>query len=184
MMQKRFMVTPMPSSFARFSLLAVAKPPNLSMIKQKPKAILLHHTGSPQKPKLKLAAKMQGLQRFSQAKEKLGDGRIKPAWPDVPYHFYIATGGDIAEGRDINAVGDTNTGYNPAGFIQIVVEGNLDTQAMTPDQETALVGLLAWLTRDYGINKDMILSHKDKAKTACPGKDLTEKLPGILARLK
>lgn len=127
---------------------------------------------------------MKGLQRFSQAKEKLADGRTKPAWPDVPYHFYVNVDGRIAEGRDINAVGDTNTGYDPAGFIQVVVEGNFETETLSDVQAKSLQVLLQWLKDRYNINASDILAHKDKAQTACPGKDLMDKLPGIVDALK
>jgi N-acetylmuramoyl-L-alanine amidase len=160
-----------------------AKPPSMTMAKQTPTAILVHHTGSPQKLKTSLAAKMRALQRFSQAKEKLSDGRTKPAWPDVPYHFYISVDGQIAEGRDINAVGDTNTGYNPAGFIQVVVEGNFETEKVTEAQTASLQSLLKSLMEKYKIPASAIKVHKDKAQTACPGKDLAEKLPDIIAEL-
>ena len=161
-----------------------AKPPSLAMMKQTPAAILVHHTGSPQKLKTTLAAKMQGLQRFSQAKEKLADGRVKPVWPDVPYHFYVNVDGSIAEGRDINAVGDTNTGYDPKGFIQVVVEGNFETEKLSDAQAASLLTLLQWLKVKHNIKTSAIQPHKDKAQTACPGKDLMEKLPGILKKLK
>jgi hypothetical protein len=160
-----------------------AKAPTLKMSAQKPVAILVHHTGSPQKPKTSLVGKMKGLQRFSQAKEKLADGRTKPAWPDVPYHFYIAADGKIAEGRDINAVGDTNTGYDPSGFIQVVVEGNFDSEKMSVEQTAALKSLLKWLMEKHDIKATSIQAHKEKAQTACPGKDLSVKLPGIIAEL-
>jgi N-acetylmuramoyl-L-alanine amidase len=160
-----------------------AKAPSLKMSTQKPVAILIHHTGSAMKPKTSLTAKMKGLQRFSQANEKLSDGRMKPAWPDVPYHFYIAADGEVAEGRDINAVGDTNTGYDPSGYIQVVVEGNFDKEFLTEPQATALRTTLKWLMEKYDIKAPAILMHKDKAQTACPGKDLEAKLPGIIATL-
>jgi N-acetyl-anhydromuramyl-L-alanine amidase AmpD len=161
-----------------------AKPASAKMQSQKPVAILVHHTGSAQKIRTTLTAKMRGLQRFSQTKEKLADGRIKPAWPDVPYHFYIAADGKIAEGRDINAIGDTNTGYNPSGFIQVVVEGNFETEKLTTEQSTALTTLLQWLTTKYAIKASAVQAHNDKAQTACPGKDLKAKLPAIIAALK
>jgi N-acetylmuramoyl-L-alanine amidase len=161
-----------------------AKAPSLKMTEQKPVAILIHHTGSAMKPKTSLTAKMKGLQRFSQANEKLSDGRMKPAWPDVPYHFYIAADGQVAEGRDINAVGDTNTGYDPAGYIQLVVEGNFDNEQLTEPQAAALTKTLKWLMEKYSIKASAIMMHKEKAQTACPGKDLEAKLPGIIAGLK
>jgi hypothetical protein len=161
-----------------------AKSPSLPMTKQKPIAILVHHTGSKMKLKTSLKAKMQGLQRFSQATEKLADGRTKPAWPDIPYHFYIAADGSIAEGRDVNAVGDTNTGYNPKGYIQVVVEGNFDVEQVSEQQQASLKQLLAWLQEKHGIGDSAILAHADKAQTACPGKDLADKLPAILKEIK
>ncbi len=161
-----------------------AKAPSLVMKTQTPVAILVHHTGEVMKPKMPLATKMKGLQRFSQAREKLSDGRMKPAWPDVPYHFYIAADGQVAEGRDVNAVGDTNTGYDPNGFIQVVVEGNFDKETLTDAQASALKTTLQWLMGKYGIEASAILMHKNKAQTACPGKDLEAKLPGIIAALK
>lgn len=161
-----------------------AKAPSLKMTTQKPVAILIHHTGSTMKPKITLTAKMKGLQRFSQANEKLSDGRMKPAWPDVPYHFYIAADGQVAEGRDVNAVGDTNTGYDPSGYIQVVVEGNFDKEQLTEAQAASLKTTLKWLMEKYDIKASAIMMHKDKAQTACPGKDLEAKLSGIIAGLK
>ena len=35
-------------------------------------------------------------------------------------------------------VGDTNTNYNPAEFIQIVVEGNFEKEKPTPGQLNSL----------------------------------------------
>jgi hypothetical protein len=160
-----------------------AKAPSSKMSAQKPSAILVHHTGSPQKLKTALVAKMRGLQRFSQAKEKLADGRTKPAWPDVPYHFYIAADGEVAEGRDINAIGDTNTGYDPSGFIQVVVEGNFENEKVSDAQAASLKTLLHWLMQKHGIKAGAIQAHNNKAQTACPGKDLAEKLPGIVAAI-
>jgi len=142
------------------------------MKQQKPVAILVHHTGSKGKPNLGISEKMKGLQRFSQNAEKLADGRLKPAWPDVPYHFYIAVDGKVAEGRNINSVGDTNTGYNPMGYIQVVVEGNFDVEQVTEAQKTSLKAVLAWLQDQYAIKPTMVFGHSGKAQTACPGKNL------------
>lgn len=161
-----------------------AKAPSFAMTPQKPAAILVHHTGSAIKIKTTLVAKMRGLQRFSQAKEKLADGLTKPAWPDVPYHFYIAADGKIAEGRSITAVGDTNTGYDPSGYIQVVVEGNFDVEKPTASQLASLQSLLAWLKQTYNVKPSAIQSHNDKAQTACPGKNLSAKLAGIVNALK
>jgi hypothetical protein len=55
--------------------------------------ITIHHTASPQKPGVALEKKMHNLQRFSQSESRLASGKTKPAWSDVPYHFYIAANG-------------------------------------------------------------------------------------------
>jgi N-acetylmuramoyl-L-alanine amidase len=148
--------------------------------KHTPKAILIHHTATKMKPNVLVASKMKSLQRFSQNKEKLADGRMKPAWTDVPYHFYIASDGKIAEGRDINVVGDTNTGYDPSGYIQIVVEGNFETETPKAEQVAALKTLLAWLKQSYKVQNKNIGFHGGVAQTACPGKNLKLLLPDIL----
>lgn len=79
-----------------------AKDPVGKAAKHKPRFITIHHTGMPQKPELSLEQKMRGLQNFSQNEGKLASGKSKPAWFDVPYHYYIASDGRIAEGRKIN----------------------------------------------------------------------------------
>src|SRR5690349_7872975 len=86
-----------------------ANTPVAAMKSHTPSRITIHHTATVQKLDRSLKDKMQALQKFSQNEGKLGNGKPKPAWPDVPYHFYIDCNGGIAEGRDVNAVGDTNT---------------------------------------------------------------------------
>ncbi len=157
---------------------AKAALPNFS--KHTPRSILIHHTATKMKPNVLVASKMKSLQRFSQNKEKLADGRMKPAWSDVPYHFYIASDGKIAEGRDINAVGDTNTGYDPTGYIQIVVEGNFEIETPKAEQLASLTSLLSWLKQNYKIDNKGIGYHSGVAQTACPGKNLKLLLPDIL----
>ncbi|MCB1381680.1 MAG: N-acetylmuramoyl-L-alanine amidase [Notoacmeibacter sp.] len=161
-----------------------AKAPIAKMRRQTPSRILIHHTASRQKPGTSLSAKMASLQRFSQSREKLSDGRMKPAWPDVPYHFYIGANGGIAEGRDISAVGDTNTGYNPAGYIQIVLEGNFESEQPSPAQMAALDRLVRSLMTQYGIAPSGIGSHRQVAQTACPGKNLEALMPDFVASLQ
>ena len=160
-----------------------AKPAVGKMSKHGPSRILIHHTATKQKPSIGIASKMASLQRFSQSKEKLSDGRMKPAWPDVPYHFYIDAGGRTAEGRDIMPVGDTNTGYNPAGYIQIVLEGNFETEKPAPSQMAALDSLVRSLMAKYGISAGKVSSHSNVAQTACPGKNLKALMGDFTASL-
>jgi len=123
---------------------------------------------------------MRNLQHFSQTKQKLADGQAKPAWSDVPYHFYIAANGEIAEGRAITIVGESNTDYDASGYIQIVLEGNFELETPKPEQLSSLKALVKALRSKYSISQTDIRSHEDVAATACPGRNLARLLPDLL----
>jgi hypothetical protein len=141
--------------------------------------ITIHHTASPPKAGLSIERKMQNLQSFSQSEGRLASGGRKPAWPDVPYHYYIAADGQIAEGRDIKYVGDTNTDYDPAGHVLIVLEGNFENEQPSSRQLESLHLLVAWLSANYSIPVSEIKAHNDYASTACPGVNLKRLLPSV-----
>ncbi len=141
--------------------------------------ITVHHTASPQKKGIALEKKMQNLQNFSQSKSRLASGRDKPAWPDVPYHYYLAVDGQIAEGRDIKYVGDTNTSYDPRGHALVVLEGNFENEKPSPRQLESLRELVIWLSANYEIPVSEIKAHNDYAATACPGANLKKALPAL-----
>lgn len=153
-----------------------AKDPVLEMKPHKPQFITIHHTGMPQKPELATEAKLQALQNFSQNDSPMADGSLKKAWADVPYHFYIATNGEIAEGRNINFQGDSNTNYDLKGHVLIVVEGNFNKEKVLPEQWKSLKELVSYISSEYNISRKTISGHKDQAETSCPGKDLYRKL--------
>jgi hypothetical protein len=150
-----------------------AKPPSMSLMQpQTPRAIVIHHTAEKQQPQQTIAEKLQKLQKFSQAKGNVG-GAPKPAWGDVPYHFYIDAGGQIAEGRDINLAGDSNTRYDTADRIQIVLEGHFDQEQPTAGQLRSLDRLVVWLADRYRVPARRITGHNDHvATTDCPGRNL------------
>ncbi|MGM0933682.1 MAG: exo-beta-N-acetylmuramidase NamZ domain-containing protein [Bacteroidota bacterium] len=154
-----------------------ANPPVMEMIPHKPQFITIHHTGMPQKPGLSIEKKLQALQQFSQKDSPMTDGSIKKAWPDVPYHFYIATSGKIAEGREINFQGDSNTDYDLNGHVLIVVEGDFNKEKLLPKQWESLKKLVSFISSEYDISRETISGHKDQAETTCPGSDLYSKLP-------
>jgi hypothetical protein len=141
--------------------------------------ITIHHTAVLQKPDLDIGSKMRSLQKFSQSTDKLASGKTKPAWFDVPYHFYIAVDGKIADGRDLKYAGDTNTDYDPKGHALIVVEGNFEEEEPTAEQIKSLGSLVRWLSVSRNILSSEIKAHDDYAVTACPGKNLKSKLSAI-----
>lgn len=156
-----------------------ANPPVIEMKTHKISRITIHHTATLQKPERTLTEKMQSLQKFSQNAGTLGNGKTKPVWPDVPYHFYIDCHGEIAEGRDTSFVGDTNTAYDPSGHLLVVLEGNFEEEKPTEQQLAALRKLLATKMVQYHVAPELIGSHQDFAQTLCPGKHLHELVPGI-----
>jgi hypothetical protein len=160
-----------------------AKPADTALMKpQTPREIVIHHTSVRQQPKLSLERKLRGLQGFSQTPGTV-NARPKPAWGDVPYHFYVDAAGRIGEGRDIGYAGDTNTRYSTANRIQIVLEGNFDTEEPSPAQLRALDKLVVWLAAKYRVPPDRISGHSDHVATSCPGRNLKSYLPVLRTRV-
>jgi hypothetical protein len=160
-----------------------AKAPEAGMEPQTITGVILHHTGVRKNPKVSLENKMRGLQSFSQNPGQVSPGHWKPAWPDVPYHFYIDATGRIAEGRDVGFAGDTNTHYKTTGFIQIAVEGDFEKETPGTEQLNAMAELLTWLLLWNGLSTDNVSVHMDHAQTDCPGKNLKAALPALLSRI-
>lgn len=161
-----------------------AHDPVLPMTRQVPMRITVHHTASRTKPGLSITSKLKNLQSFSQSRSKLADGRTKKPWPDIPYHFYIAVDGKIAEGRPIGFVGDTNTSYDPTGHITIVVEGNFEIEKPSAAELASLKSLIGSLAAQYHIAPALIGVHSDFAQTACPGRNLKGEVRNIAAGIK
>lgn len=151
-----------------------AAPANEALMRrQTAHAIIIHHTGEKQNRKHKLETKLKNLQSFSMNPGTIsGTGKKKPAWGDVPYHFYIDLEGRTGEARSVAFAGDTNTGYKTDGFIQVVLEGHFDSETPTPQQFAALDALVVWLAATYKVAGKDITGHNDHAPSDCPGKKL------------
>ena len=154
-----------------------AKPPVLPMRAHTLSRLTIHHTGTNQNFNRSVADKLRGLQLFSQRDDSLASGRLKPAWPDVPYHFYVGIDGVVGEGRDWRYAGDTNTEYDPAGHLLVVVEGNFQKDTLTTAQRRTLDVIVPALARSFGIPAERLASHRDYAQTDCPGANLYAELP-------
>ncbi len=128
-----------------------------------PHQITIHHTAGRHAPERTAADKLRALQKFSQERSTLADGRVKQPWADVPYHFYIAVDGSIAEGRSLRFVGDSNTRYDLRGQIQIVLEGNFEEEVPTDAQYASLWKLTYVLARRWHVAPEHIFGHKDHA---------------------
>lgn len=154
-----------------------ARPPVLPMQAHALTRLTIHHTGTNQNFNRSVTDKLRGLQLFSQRDDSLASGRLKPAWADVPYHFYVGVDGVVGEGRDWRYAGDTNTEYDPAGHLLVVVEGNFQRDTLTTAQRRTLDIIVPALARRFGISAELLASHRDYARTECPGANLYVELP-------
>ena len=156
-----------------------ARAPVSALREHTPDRITIHHTATPQAPDRPLADKMRALQRFSQGGGLLGNGQPKVPWADVPYHFYIAVNGEIAEGRELRYVGDSNTPYDPTGHLLIVLEGNFEHEDPPPAQLAALRQLVQRAAERWHIAPERIGGHRDHASSRCPGERLYQAIPAL-----
>lgn len=155
-----------------------AEPPALPLRAHRINRITIHHTASRQAPVRATDEKLRGLQPFSQTESVLASGRVKPLWADVPYHFYVAVDGTVAEARPWRFVGDSNTPYDPSGHLLIVMEGNFEEE-LTPAQQQSLERLVAVMVRRFRVPPENVAAHKDFAETLCPGEHLYALLPRL-----
>jgi hypothetical protein len=154
-----------------------ARPPVLPTKAHVPQRITIHHTATALNHNRTLEEKLRGLQAFSQRDDSLADGRRKPAWADVPYHFYVAADGRVGEGREWRWVGDSNTPYDPAGHLLVVIEGNFEREQLTDAQRATLDRLIPALARRFSVPGSLLGAHRDFARTSCPGTNVMSELP-------
>jgi hypothetical protein len=154
-----------------------AHAPVLVMKEHVPTRLTIHHTGTAQNFKRTIEQKMLALQQFSQRDDSLDNGKKKPTWADVPYHFYVAVDGSVAEGREWKYTGDTNTTYDPTGHLLVVVEGSFDRDTLTTAQRRTLDTLIPALAHHFNIPAAALGGHRDYAETDCPGNHLYAELP-------
>jgi len=129
--------------------------------------VTLHHQGVTWNPQADVAAYLRRLQQWSRESKR---------WADVPYHFVVAPDGTAYRGRALSTPGDTNTEYDPAGHLQVMLLGNFEHQQPTPAQWEGTVGLLAHLLRSHGLDAAALGTHREFSRqTVCPGENLVRR---------
>jgi hypothetical protein len=124
---------------------------------------------------------------------------------DIGYHFLIDAGGTVYEGRFSRpyAPGETPTGQNLPGLgvvgaqvanrnvgsVGVGLLGDFGGASPTGPALTALIGLLAWLADQYGLDPGgstgggpVIAGHRDANQTSCPGEASTASSPASARR--
>lgn len=129
-----------------------------------PRKILLHHAGVNWREGTDPARSVKNLQSW---------GMRERGWMDVPYHFLIAPDGRIFEGRALQYRPDTNTAFDPTGYINVQLWGNFEEQRVTREALASTVDLTAYLLDLYGLSAADVTTHLDVApgQTTCPGRD-------------
>jgi hypothetical protein len=136
--------------------------------------ITVHHSGIKLTDNRKAPGRIRAFQADHQAR----------GWVDIAYHIIIDRHGNVYRGRSTRGEGDTATDYDPTGHLLVLCDGNFDVQGPTRAQVRALVDVLAWACRRYGVKPRRIKAHRDVAHSACPGDRLYGRLDGIRRRVR
>ena len=141
-----------------------ARAPGAGLVKHQIRRLTVHHSGRAFTNNRRGPARIRSAQRYHQTGKR--------RWPDIAYHYLIDLRGNIFEGRAVWARGDTGTTYDTTGHFLICVLGNYEKQRPGARQLQALTQLLAWAAQQHKVSPATITSHRDHARTSCPGKHL------------
>lgn len=147
--------------------------------------ITIHHTATAGKngaARSEAVALLRSIQ-FSHQSERL--------WADIGYHYLIDAAGRVWEGR-VESLQGAHAGNREAnrGNLGVALLGDFERSAPGPEQEAALVGLLATLCHRHGIDPSRIQGHGDVAGefraggTSCPGRQVRDRLPDLRRRVR
>jgi len=129
--------------------------------KNKPKELIIHHTGGSDKNPLADTTH----HTFNMVKKShKGKG-----WLTIGYHYFIEKDGKIIQGRPDDTEGAHCVGRN-MDSIGICLAGNFDTKNPTEAQLKSLKLLTDTLKKKHGITK--VSPHRAYANKSCPGRNL------------
>lgn len=128
-----------------------------------------HHDASYASPN------MTTKQALKQVKDHQHTHMVVNGWSDIGYHFLIAPGGEIIEGRPLNTQG-AHVAYENTGNVGICVMGQLHIHRPTEAQLKAFKELYTWLCWELELDSSCLKGHSDYMATQCPG-SLYNKIP-------
>lgn len=113
--------------------------------------------------------------------ESIRRGHVQRGWADIGYHYAIDPAGRVWQGRPLSLQG-AHVGEQNQSNIGIVLLGNFDRQAPTPQSLDALDRLIAIEMRRFRISLGEIRTHREMAPTACPGRNLQREMDRTRSR--
>lgn len=143
----------------------------INRLNYRPSKIVVHHMDSPnvtdysQEAAFKIARDCQSW-------------HVNNGWADSGQQFSVSRGGYVLEGRHGSLAAAQDGSYFIEGIqaagcnretIGIENEGRYEGELPTDAQWAALVQLIAYLCRQYGLDSSAIIGHRDCSSTACPG---------------
>ena len=145
--------------------------------------IVLHHTAENGVSQGRSSAEvMRAMYRYH---------AVSRRWGDIGYHFVIDPNGQIFEGRSGGArvVGGHAACHN-IGTVSVALMGNFENHGVPSAQMAALEALVVRLSGEHNLDPTAtewfrgektpnLLPHSGLTATACPGKNLFERLPEL-----
>jgi N-acetylmuramoyl-L-alanine amidase len=97
-------------------------------------------------------------------------------WNDIAYHYGIDPNGKIFEGRGFGTEGGATRNWNRKSYAFCFL-GNFESQQPTEKALAASRRLIEWGISEGWLDSDLkVIGHKETAKTACPGKNLFDRI--------
>ncbi len=92
-------------------------------------------------------------------------------WGDIGYHFVVDPAGNVWEGRPLSWQG-AHVGSQNEGNLGVLVLGNFEEQRPTGQQVGALDNFVVDLMSRYRVGVNRVHTHRELARTECPGRNL------------
>lgn len=137
-----------------------------------PYRMVVHHTASPTNDS------MTPEQRLRQTQAYHMDTR---GYCDIAYNFLMSRDARVWEGRGDGVLGGHTLNQN-AGNMALCLIGTYTTDTLTPQQECAAAGWMAWQSSLHGValNRTNIKGHREWGSTECPGQKVFDRLDALV----
>lgn len=130
--------------------------------------ITIHHEGSTVYTSTRMDDTLRRLESIRQAHRQLG-------WADIGYHYAIDPAGRVYEGRSLQLQG-AHVKNNNEENLGVVLLGNFEQQAPTPQALSALERFVAQQMARYRVGVSRVYTHRELRPTLCPGRNLQGKV--------